>query len=600
MRRSLVGRIVVAAVVVTLAAVLGTVWLTENTRASFSIAQHEVDWSSDAVILESLLEWGGTHPGWDGVEQLASRLSREHGRRIAVLQGDEVVADTLPGLPMPQHAVHRLDLWDDASQVPPDDAGVPATDVVEMPRYVAGAFLLTTAEKASLGTGAAGAARCARLDPAHELDYLPSGRPVLNLSRDTELCGSPELAAPLAQERDALAELTGLTNACLLGTGEQGVDAISLVTFPTEGTGRLAFQVLDPEGEPAAVPAAVRRCLQKAFAEQSEGLVAPPATVYLTDLRGDVRGPLDLSPGSVARIAAVSGALLLLVLATAWFVGAPVVRQVRAVTEASRRLAQGEPDVQVPVGGTGEVSELARSFNAMSADLVRSREQQRRMVSDVAHEVRTPLTTLRGWLEGAQDGVVPVDHDLVDLLHGETMHLQSIADDLLTLTLAESGSLELHRGAVDVTGLLEDAARRATAGAASAGMVVRTRVEEGLVVRGDTRRLRQVVDNLVANALMHSGGTVVEVRGRPSDGRVVVEVEDDGAGLDPQDVGHLFDRFWRADRSRARGTGGSGLGLAVVRELVELHGGTVSASSSPCQGARIVVVLPRGTDHDAD
>nr|WP_237728282.1 HAMP domain-containing sensor histidine kinase [Cellulomonas sp. APG4] len=294
----------------------------------------------------------------------------------------------------------------------------------------------------------------------------------------------------------------------------------------------------------------------------------------------------------MARIAAVSLGILALVLATAWFVGVPAVRQVREVTRAARRLAAGDLTVTVPVRGGDEVSELATAFNTMSTELTRARDQQRRLTSDVAHELRTPLTTLRGWLEGAQDGVVPTDRRLVEVLHGETMHLQRIAADLHTLTLAESGRLEAQRAPVDLTGLLRDAVRSAAVRAAAAGIEVASEVGDALVVTGDAERLRQVADNLLENALRHSGGRHVTLRAARQASEVRVEVHDDGAGIAADDVPHVFDRFWRADRSRARESGGSGLGLAITRELVELHGGSVRVTSEPGAGSTFTVVLP--------
>lgn len=634
MRRSLVARLLVAVVAVTTAAVLGTVWLTQSTRPTYRIAVAEVTSAADFAITAELEAWAGAHGDWRDAVPLVHLLAREHDRRVAVVAADgTLVVDTGPGLPLPEHARWLVDPWaalvDERAQARAGEGaagagaapegpgaagpapegsggegpqGVP-TVVEEVPRVawslppnLAGVLALGPADRADLAERAAAVASCLGLTAA-DVHVWPTGRPVLAAGQPDAAagaaCGLADLDAPLPDEQRALDRVTALARLCLL---EAGAPAGTSVVLAPEPGDRVVLALAGPDGAVVPLQAGTPRgdCVDDAFVEASSGAVAPPVDVYLTDSRGDVRGVWDLSPGSVARIAAVSAGILALVLATAWFVGVPAVRQVRAVTRAARRLADGDLTVTVPVRGDDEVSELAAAFNTMSAELQRARDQQRRMTSDVAHELRTPLTTLRGWLEGAQDGVVPTDRRLVDVLHGETMHLQRIAADLHTLTLAESGRLEARWDRVDLGALLADAARSAHVRAATAGMEVVVDVADGLVLTGDRERLRQVADNLLENALQHSGGSRVTLTARRSERDAVLEVRvaDDGVGVRAEDVPHLFDRFWRADRSRTRGTGGSGLGLAITRELVELHGGTIEVTSTPGRGTELVVTLP--------
>lgn len=595
MRRSLVVRLLVAVVTVTVVAVVGTVWLTHTTRPTYSLARAEVTTTADFAIVDELLTWAGSHGDWEDAVPLVHRLALEHDRRVSVVAADgEVVVETHAGLPRPAHAHWEIDPW---AQLVEERAGARTAadasveETWSLPPHLAGALALTSQERADLAGRAAELAACLGVSVQDAFEVWPTGRPVLSARHEGTGCDTAPLETPVATERDALATLGELTTACLL---DRGRDAVGPVVLAHEPGDRVVLAVGGDAPRPLLTGTPEAACVDDAFIEASAGTVAPPVDVFLTDERGDVRGVLDLSPGSVARIAAVSLGVLALVLATAWFIGVPAVRQVREVTGAARRLAAGDLTATVPVRGGDEVSELAAAFNTMSAELKAARDQQRRLTSDVAHELRTPLTTLRGWLEGAQDGVVPTDRRLVDLLHGETMHLQRIAADLHTLTLAESGRLEPRRDRVDLSGLLRDAVRSATLRATAEGIDVHADVDEGLEVTGDAERLRQVADNLLENALQHSGGRHVALRAARGADAVVIEVHDDGAGIPADELPHVFERFWRADRSRARESGGSGLGLAITRELVELHGGSVQVTSEPGAGSTFVVALPAG------
>src|SRR5581483_4517072 len=195
-----------------------------------------------------------------------------------------------------------------------------------------------------------------------------------------------------------------------------------------------------------------------------------------------------------------------------------------------------------------------------------------------SHELRTPLGSLRGWLVAAQDGVVALDPELVSSLLEETLLLQHLVDDLGDLALADAGQLRLEPVEVDLGALLRHVA------ATGVGRVTVVADEDPVLV-ADPIRLRQIVGNLVANAVRHTppdGRITLTAR---ADGRdVLIEVTDSGAGIPPEDLPHVFDRFWRADKSRSRRTGGSGLGLAIVRQLVEAHGGAIAAASTPGVG----------------
>jgi signal transduction histidine kinase len=216
------------------------------------------------------------------------------------------------------------------------------------------------------------------------------------------------------------------------------------------------------------------------------------------------------------------------------------------------------------------------------------------MVSDVAHELRSPVTNLRCTLESIQDGLVPLDRTGIDALHEETLFLQRLIADLQDITLAEAGQLALHRQPVN----LRDVIRRACGTASSEpGEQVDVRIEipDDLPgIAADPARLEQVFRNLIANARIHTvaGGRITVTAARAGN-EVHVQVRDAGRGIAPEHLPHVFDRFYRVDPSRSRVTGGAGLGLAIVRQLVTAHGGRVTAESDgPGKGACFTVALP--------
>lgn len=279
-----------------------------------------------------------------------------------------------------------------------------------------------------------------------------------------------------------------------------------------------------------------------------------------------------------------------------------VTRPLERLTNVTLRYGQGERDLRARLPGADELAALGRVFDE-TADLLQAEQDlKQRFTTDVAHELRTPLTVLRSELEAIQDGLMEPDPERIDALLEQVDLLARLVQDLRTLTLAEAGELALQRTRLDLAELA-----RGTADAfrfAAATKHVRIEVEARTVqVYADGDRLRQVTGNLVANALRHAlPGGRVRVRAGPADvgggtGATLI-VEDDGPGIAAEQLPNVFERFYRVDPARSRSEGGSGIGLAIVRALVELHGGTVHAENTvPAEngalgGARFVVELP--------
>ncbi len=271
-----------------------------------------------------------------------------------------------------------------------------------------------------------------------------------------------------------------------------------------------------------------------------------------------------------------------------------ILRPAENLTAAAERMAHGDLNVRVPVESQDELGQLAEAFNTMASSLAQQEELRRAMVSDVAHELRTPLTNLRGYLEATRDGLVNADYALIDNLYEETMLLSRLVNDLHELAQADAGQLTLLRSPTPLAGLVEQAVTMLRQQTNDKQIALTADLPADLpLVDVDAERIGQVLRNLLNNAIAHTpDGGAIGVSARVQGGEVQVAVRDTGEGIAPEHLPHVFDRFYRADKSRARQTGGAGLGLAIVRQLVEAHGGTVSAESVAGQGSTFTFTLP--------
>ncbi len=294
-----------------------------------------------------------------------------------------------------------------------------------------------------------------------------------------------------------------------------------------------------------------------------------------------------------ALLAAVVVAALATVLLTL-LLSRRILKPVEALTGAARRMERGDLSQRVPVQSDDELGELAHAFNAMAGGLQRIEQLRRQMVSDVAHELRTPLTNMRGYLEAMHDGVVQPSPEMIDSLRDEALLLGRLVDDLQELALAEAGQLELERQPVDLVEVVQQALCAFQPQAGSRGLALRAELPPTLPpVDADPQRVGQVLRNLIRNALAYTAeGGLVEVLAQARGAEVEVKVRDNGIGIAPEHLPYVFERFYRADRSRARSTGGAGLGLTIVKQLVEAHGGRVWVESEEGKGATFGFTLP--------
>ena len=271
-------------------------------------------------------------------------------------------------------------------------------------------------------------------------------------------------------------------------------------------------------------------------------------------------------------------------------------RPLHTLTEhISRWRLRDEPE-PMPVAGTDEIRRLGITFNDLLGRLAEGEAQRQRMSADVAHELRTPVTVMRGHLEAMMDGVYPLDAAHLAVAYNQVLHLARLVDDLRLLTQAEAGKLPLNPSTFDVSSLIRAAVERFTPLATDDNITMTTTLPDApAAVYADPRRVQQVLDNLLNNAVRHTppDGAIAVIVTTGESVRVSITNETAIALSDDQ-ITHLFDRFWRSEDARERDTGGSGLGLAITRELLRLQGGDIHAERVT-RGLRLVFTLPRQT-----
>ncbi|GAA3648448.1 HAMP domain-containing sensor histidine kinase [Lentzea roselyniae] len=559
MRRSVFTRLLVVVVLIAVCSIAATAWLaTQLTRASIAREQGR-ELASDNRIYATLLAYATGHRDWSEVDgYLDSLVDENPHRRIALVTKDgRKVADRGgDGGQLPATAAAVVDA------LAVDPVLVPDAPADRIDKRVLGPF--RTPIDFRDREDRTGSLYCLRLVKKEQarLD-----------------CREHQLPFDTAADFHALLDLEDLVNACLARKSLPSVDLDPDYT-PAQK------QATPPPDEPA-----VAACVAASRKEQLAPYVASPVLLYLTNPSGTPTTAISLS-GNGWQIVGAAAAVLLVAVGVAAFAGARITRPLRALTAAAQHLSGGSDIPPVPERGQDEIAGLTRAFNTMVANRAQLEQARKAMVSDVAHELRTPLSNIRGWLEAAEDGVSDLDPALVTLLLKEALVLQHVVDDLQDLAIADAGSLRLTVAPVPVRAALEQVRAAHEVRAAQAGVALSVSAEE-LTVDADALRLRQILDNLVANALRYvpSGGSVSVSAARDHDD-VVIAVADTGAGISAEDLPHVFDRFWRADKSRARSTGGSGLGLAIVRKLTEAHGGTAGVTSTPGQGTTFTVRLP--------
>ncbi len=277
-----------------------------------------------------------------------------------------------------------------------------------------------------------------------------------------------------------------------------------------------------------------------------------------------------------------------------FFLSRRTLAPMRALTSSARSIGRGDFSQRVAVRDRGDVGELAKAFNTMADDLERLEKLRRDLVADTAHELRTPLSNLRGYLEAIRDGVVKPDAETIDSLNEEVALLSRLVNDLQELALADAGQLKVGFEVEDAAGIVGQAVAAAKPSAIAKGVALSSAVgNEPLLCNIDAQRIRQVLHNLLSNAITHTPqGGAVTVEARRANGFIEIAVIDNGEGIPESELPNVFERFYRVDKSRSRVTGGHGLGLTIAKRIVEAHGGSIEASSKLGEGSRFAFTVP--------
>ncbi len=285
-------------------------------------------------------------------------------------------------------------------------------------------------------------------------------------------------------------------------------------------------------------------------------------------------------------VAVVAGVL-------AFWLSRRIVQPVRRLESAAHDLEAGDLSRRVESATSDEIGSLARAFNSMASAIERNENLRKQMTSDVAHELRSPLNNITGYLEAISDGVVEPSAETIGSLRDEADLLVRLVADLEQISLADAGRQVLHRQVVMLGPIVVNAAAMMRPRAASRGVTIACEASTPVQVDGDPGRLGQIVRNLLENAVTHTpAGGMIRVSLAAMDDRGVLTVSDSGPGIPEEHLPFVFERFYRADPSRTRATGGAGLGLAIVQQLAEVHGGKVTATNGEAGGAVLTVELP--------
>ena len=277
-----------------------------------------------------------------------------------------------------------------------------------------------------------------------------------------------------------------------------------------------------------------------------------------------------------------------------WILARRTLAPVQRLGATARQLGRGDLSQRAEVTGPTEIRQLAHSFNTMASELEEAETRRRSLTADIAHELRTPTSNIQGYMEAIKDGVFQATPETVDTIHEQSLLLSRLVDDLRLLAQVDGGELQLQRTQTRMEELVQSCVDAMRPRAEAKGVALRVDVVEALPELDlDISRIAQVVGNLLDNAVTHTpeGGSVTVSAHADADA-VEVHVADTGPGIAPDDLQRVFDRFYRADPSRSRGTGGTGLGLTIARRLVEAHGGSMEAESVVGQGSRFIIRLP--------
>ena len=368
--------------------------------------------------------------------------------------------------------------------------------------------------------------------------------------------------------------------------------------FPNQGR-QVGWQLTDPEGnvimargvqnpDTLIESTILEIAIPIEVDEQLVGYLVPQNNELLQIV--DIQGALLLRYTSATLQAALIGGLIALVLAL--LLAYWLLRPISRLTQAASHMAEGDLQQRVPETGPGEVADLNRSFNHMAASLEAAEARRRSLTADIAHELRTPLAVQRANLEAMQDGVYSITEDNIDAVLAQNQLLTRLVEDLRTIGLADAGELHLRKAETDLVALVNQVVSRFENQAKQKNIRLNFNSVECPSVELDPERIEQILTNLLHNALRHTPEKgIVRIKLECSVSQIQISVHDSGSGIPEESLPHIFERFYRADKSRNRQDGGTGLGLSIARKIAEAHRGSLRAFNHTEGGAVFTLTL---------
>ncbi|PCI22021.1 MAG: hypothetical protein COB67_13660 [SAR324 cluster bacterium] len=322
-----------------------------------------------------------------------------------------------------------------------------------------------------------------------------------------------------------------------------------------------------------------------------------------------IRQPKNImdSPGGrflarqVRMLYVISGIAFLFAAFVSWLLTRYFLAPVPLITQGTQAIIQRKFDTRIHVKTNDELGQLARHFNEMAETLGSFEQQRKHWLSDIAHELRTPLSVLQGEMEAILDGIRPCDHHQIEQLHKEVMYLEKLVEDLRELSLADSGELTFHWEELNPFEILNTTYHSFQGETELQQLKVELQLEtSNPIIKGDAKRLRQLFSNLLSNTLKYAAPGKLRITGKIGPEFVLISFLDSGPGVPEEDVEKLFERLFRVDRSRSRAQGGTGLGLAICQAIVTKHSGTIQATNRVEGGLNVAVRLPLTSSHTSE
>ena len=305
--------------------------------------------------------------------------------------------------------------------------------------------------------------------------------------------------------------------------------------------------------------------------------------------------PISNIVNQVVKSIAIIGILSIITsIAIIWIISRRTLNPITNIVNTSKYLSKGDFTKRIDQSVSGELSEIVTAFNYMASELQKLDEQRKIMIADIAHELRTPMTNLKGYIEGWSDGIIKPDNETLKILDYQVNTLSKIIDDLSTLSLAESGMLSLNISEFELNNKISEIINNFKLRSQSQNININNNITPDITINYDPQRFTQIVTNILNNSILATDdGGIISFSASTNNNNLLLKISDNGTGIPKDELPYIFDRFYRTDKSRNRQSGGSGLGLSIVKYLIESHNGTIKINSELSKGTEVLISIKK-------